>query len=133
MANTTCVVPATIRKDQAAQRRLSALLSSLHIHRGTINEYKILSIPLGVGCPCWHGYCLFNVQTDRAERHEISATNPKIVKSLLKRLKLHKVQVQALDFSYNGKYLASLGGSECRACRYAPRGSVELLNLALVW
>ena len=31
---------------------------------------------------------------------------------LLHRLKLHKVQVQALDFSYNGKYLASIGGSD---------------------
>jgi WD40 repeat protein len=31
---------------------------------------------------------------------------------LLNRLKLHKVQVQALDFSFNGKYLASIGGSD---------------------
>ena len=31
---------------------------------------------------------------------------------LLKRLRLHKVMVQALDFSYNGKYLASIGGSD---------------------
>jgi WD40 repeat protein len=32
--------------------------------------------------------------------------------TLLKRLRLHKVAVQALDFSYNGKYLASVGGSD---------------------
>ena len=32
--------------------------------------------------------------------------------ALLKRLRLHKVMVQALDFSYNGKYLASVGGSD---------------------
>jgi len=32
--------------------------------------------------------------------------------ALLNRLKLHKVAVQALDFSYNGKYLASIGGSD---------------------
>ena len=31
---------------------------------------------------------------------------------LINRLRLHKVQVQALDFSYNGKYLASIGGSD---------------------
>ena len=31
---------------------------------------------------------------------------------LLNRLRLHKVMVQALDFSYNGKYLASIGGSD---------------------
>jgi len=31
---------------------------------------------------------------------------------LLNRLKLHKVQVQALEFSYNGKYLASIGGAD---------------------
>jgi len=31
---------------------------------------------------------------------------------LLRRLKLHKVLVQALDFSFNGKYLASLGGAD---------------------
>jgi len=41
------------------------------------------------------------------EGAEISPT-PKLVNTL----KLHKVQVQALDFSYNGKYLASLGGSD---------------------
>ena len=40
----------------------------------------------GVGCPCWHGYCLFDVQHDRAEHHEISAANPAIVQRLLKRL-----------------------------------------------
>ena len=37
-----------------------------------------------------------------------SAGNPK----LLYRLRLHKVQVQALDFSHSGKYLASIGGSD---------------------
>jgi len=31
---------------------------------------------------------------------------------LMNRLRLHKVMVQALDFSYNGKYLASIGGSD---------------------
>ena len=31
---------------------------------------------------------------------------------LLYRLRLHKVQVQALDFSHSGKYLASIGGSD---------------------
>ena len=32
--------------------------------------------------------------------------------SLLHRLSLHKVMVQALDFSFDGKYLASIGGSD---------------------
>jgi len=32
--------------------------------------------------------------------------------SLIVRLKLHKVMVQALDFSCNGKYLASIGGGD---------------------
>ena len=31
---------------------------------------------------------------------------------LMTRLRLHKVMVQALAFSYNGKYLASIGGSD---------------------
>jgi WD40 repeat protein len=35
-----------------------------------------------------------------------SGEQPKLVH----RLRLHKVMVQALDFSYNGKYLASIGG-----------------------
>ena len=31
---------------------------------------------------------------------------------LLNRLRLHKVQVQALDFSHSGKFLASIGGAD---------------------
>ena len=40
----------------------------------------------GAGCPCWHGYCLFDVQHDRAERHELSASKPELVQSMLRRL-----------------------------------------------
>ena len=49
---------------------------------------------------------------------------------LLNRLRLHKVQVQALDFSYNGKYLASIGGEP--PCRPAAR-VIRCAHLMSVW
>jgi len=43
---------------------------------------------------------------------DISGISSGAPPQLIRRLKLHKVLVQALDFSYNGKYLASLGGAD---------------------
>ena len=51
----------------------------------------------------WDVSCLWDLSAKHGE-----SGAPK----LLKRLRLHKVQVQALDFSFDGKYLASVGGPD---------------------
>ena len=40
----------------------------------------------GVGCPCWHGYCLFDLASDPAERFDISEQLPAVVARLKMRL-----------------------------------------------
>lgn len=83
--------------DDQLQPRILAGLPSDYI----LDPFDACDDVTGVGCPCWHGYCLFNVQTDRAERHEISATNPEIVKSLLKRL------MQVSETGTQGAYMCA--------------------------
>ena len=69
--------------------------------RSAVGSFDSCDDVTGVGCPCWHGYCLFNVQADRAERHEISAANPEIVQSLLKRL------MQVSETGTQGAYMCT--------------------------
>lgn len=40
----------------------------------------------GVGCPCWHGLCLFDLESDRSEQRDRSRTRPEIVRQLLRML-----------------------------------------------
>ena len=40
----------------------------------------------GVGCPCWRGNCLFDVEADPGERVDLSSRLPHVVKQLLTRL-----------------------------------------------
>lgn len=40
----------------------------------------------GIGCPCWRGYCLFDLEADPGERTDLSARLPHVVKRLRARL-----------------------------------------------
>ena len=44
------------------------------------------NLAIGLGCPCWRGYCLFDLEADPAERNDVSERLPHVVKRMLKRL-----------------------------------------------
>eukprot|EP00041_Stephanoeca_diplocostata_P017392 m.349118 g.349118 ORF g.349118 m.349118 type:complete len:661 (+) comp20685_c0_seq1:183-2165(+) len=44
------------------------------------------NITTGHNCSCWHGYCLFDLEADPTEHHDLSAQLPDVVATLLHRL-----------------------------------------------
>lgn len=39
----------------------------------------------GTNCPCYHGYCLFDVEVDPNKRHDLRQSMPGMVQQLLAR------------------------------------------------
>ena len=44
------------------------------------------NLATGIGCPCWRGYCLFDLDADPGERIDLSTRLPHVTRRLLARL-----------------------------------------------